>query len=123
MEVAKLLGHLVFASQVVPGGRTYMQSMLSTFSGLEIDWKHGRVRPKSGHWGLVELSDEFWLDLEWWSDHLELRNCVPIDGSKPCEAMVAGTDASDWGAGTVAWIDGRGCVLTLKRDLEISANC
>ena len=106
VEVAKLLGHLVFASQVVPGGRTYMQSMLSTFGGLEIDWKHGRVRPKSGHWGLVELSDEFWLDLEWWSDHLELRNCVPIDGSKPCEAMVAGTDASDWGAGTVAWIDG-----------------
>ena len=43
VEVAKLLGHLVFASQVVPGGRTYMQSMLSTFSGLEVDWKHGRV--------------------------------------------------------------------------------
>ena len=54
-ELAKLLGHLVFASQVVPGGRTYMQNMLSAFSGLEVDWKHGRVRARYGAWDLVTL--------------------------------------------------------------------
>ena len=106
VELAKLLGHLVFASQVVPGGRTYMQNMLSAFGGLEIDWKHGRVRAKYGAWDRVHLSDEFWIDLEWWSDHLESRNCIRIDECKPCEALIAGTDASDWGAGTVVWIDG-----------------
>ena len=78
VDVAKLLGHLVFASQVVPGGRTYMQSMLSTFSGMEVDWKHGRVRTHRGSWDLVSLSPEFWIDLEWWSDHLEVRNCVQL---------------------------------------------
>ena len=31
-ELAKLLGHLVFGSQVVPGGRKYMQAMLSSFA-------------------------------------------------------------------------------------------
>ena len=104
--LAKLLGHLVFASQVVPGGRTYMQSMLSSFSGLEVDWKHGLVRASKGHWDRVSLSREFWLDLEWWRDHLELRNCVPLDEPQMCEAMVAGTDASDWGVGTIIWVDG-----------------
>ena len=106
VEIAKLLGHLVFASQVVPGGRTYMQNMMSVFGGLEIDWKHGRVRPKSGHWDLVVLREEFWIDLEWWSDHLEVRNCIPMDEPQFCEAVVSGTDASDWGAGTVIWMDG-----------------
>jgi hypothetical protein len=31
VEVARLLGHLVFASEVIPGGRVYMQAMLSQF--------------------------------------------------------------------------------------------
>ena len=44
-ELARLLGNLVFASQCVPGGRTYMQGMLSQFRGLEVDWRHGKVRP------------------------------------------------------------------------------
>ena len=105
-DLAKLLGHLVFASQVVPGGRTYMQNMLSAFSGLEVDWKHGRVRARHGDWELVTLSREFWLDLEWWSDHLEVRNCVPLDTPSWSEAMITGTDASDWGVGTVVWLDG-----------------
>ena len=105
-DLAKLLGHLVFASQVVPGGRTYMQNMLSSFGGLEVDWKHGRVRAKEGPWDLVCLTTGFWLDLEWWHDHLELRNCMPLVEQERCEAMLAGTDASDWGAGTVVWLDG-----------------
>ena len=106
VEIAKLLGHLVFASQVVPGGRTYMQNMLSVFEGLEIDWKHGRVRPKRGVWDLVALKEDFWIDLEWWSDHLESRNCVQMNEPQFCEAVVSGTDASDWGAGSVIWLDG-----------------
>ena len=106
VDLAKLLGHLVFASQVVPGGRTFMQNMLSSFGGLEVDWKHGRVRPLRGEWGLVKLRDEFWLDLNWWRDHLHNRNCVPIETPSRCDAMITGTDASDWGVGTVVWLDG-----------------
>ena len=79
--LAKLLGHLVFASQVVPGGRTYMQGMLSAFGGFEVDWHRGRVKVKNGIWGLVPLSREWWLDIEWWSDHLETRNYVSFESS------------------------------------------
>uniref|UniRef100_A0A7S0LBG1 Uncharacterized protein n=1 Tax=Coccolithus braarudii TaxID=221442 RepID=A0A7S0LBG1_9EUKA len=57
--LAKLLGHLVFASQVVPGGRTYMQGMLSAFSGLEVDWRRGVVLPRDGAWQLVSLRRAF----------------------------------------------------------------
>ena len=105
-ELASLLGHLVFASQVVPGGRTYMQNMLSVFGGLEVDWRHGQVRARHGEWQRVEVTREFWLDLEWWRDHLENRNCISLEEAVRCEAMITGTDASDWGVGTVVWIDG-----------------
>jgi len=47
-ELASLLGHLVFASQCVRGGRVYMQGMLSAFRGLEVDWGRGRVRASGG---------------------------------------------------------------------------
>ena len=106
VELAKLLGHLVFASQVVPGGRTYMQNMLSAFKGFEVDWKHGMVRARQGKWELLPIPAEFWIDLEWWSDHLENRNCVSLEVPSYCEAMITGTDASDWGVGTVVWLDG-----------------
>ena len=107
VDLAKLLGHLVFASQVVPGGRTYMQNMLSSFKGLEVDWKHGRVRPRRGEWQLISLAAEFWIDLNWWSDHLNSRNCKMIIAEHQlCDAMITGTDASDWGVGTVVWLDG-----------------
>ena len=33
-ELASLLGKLVFSSQVVRGGRTYMQGMLAAFQGF-----------------------------------------------------------------------------------------
>ena len=66
-ELASLLGKLVFASQVVPGGRTYMQQMLASFQGLEVDWKRGTVRPTAerakGWQAGVALSDGFWRDL------------------------------------------------------------
>ena len=107
-ELAVLLGHLVFGSQVVPGGRTYMQGMLSQFQGLEIDWSHGVVRfsRSRGEWGLVEVSDGFWRDLEWWSDHFERRNCTLLAEVPHGSAAITGTDASDWGTGQLVWIDG-----------------
>ena len=46
--LASLLGKLVFASQVVPGGRTYMQGMLSQFAGFVVDWRRGLVTPSRG---------------------------------------------------------------------------
>eukprot|EP00966_Prymnesium_polylepis_P074952 1738607-Prymnesium_polylepis.1 len=50
-ELASLLGKLVFASQVVRGGRVYMQGMLSAFKGLVVDWRRGAVAPVGGKWG------------------------------------------------------------------------
>ena len=108
-ELASLLGHLVFASQCVPGGRTYMQGMLSSFAGLEVDWRRGAVRfsRSGGEWRRVQLAAGFWRDLEWWSANLECRNCVPMREASRGEAWLAGTDASDWGTGQLVWLDGQ----------------
>ena len=108
-EMAVLLGNLVFASQVVPGGRTYMQGMLSQFSGFSVDWRRGLVTPTvdSSRGGeLLEVTDDFWRDLEWWHDHLESRNCSPMEEEEQGAAAITGTDASDWGTGQLVWIDG-----------------
>jgi hypothetical protein len=109
VELAQLMGHLVFASQVVPGGRTYMQGMLSQMAGLEVDWARGVVRPlraPSGKWRRVQLTGSFWRDLEWWQDSLESRNCVMLDRPAQAAAAITGTDASDWGTGQVAFLAG-----------------
>ena len=106
-QLAKLLGSLVFASQVVDGGRTYMQGMLAQFKGLEVDWRRGLVRPsKGGGWTQVEVTDGFWRDLEWWSDCFERRNCSSLVREARADAAITGTDASDFGTGQLAWIDG-----------------
>ena len=42
-ELASFLGKLVFVSQVVKGGRTYMQGMLAQFKGLVVDWRRGEM--------------------------------------------------------------------------------
>ena len=42
-ELARLLGNLVFASQVIPGGRVYLQCMLTAFSGFVVDWRRGAI--------------------------------------------------------------------------------
>jgi hypothetical protein len=109
VELARLLGNLVFASQVFNGGRTYMQGMLSQFAGLEVDWKRGEVRPTgASRWGKgVVVADDFWRDLEWWDDHLETTGGVPLEEEPRGEAVVTGTDASDWGTGQLAWLDGQ----------------
>ena len=105
-ELAKLLGHFVFASQVIPGGRTYMQGMLFSFQGMEVDWRRGLVRAARGAWRQMEIGASFWRDLEWLDDHLERRNCVPLAAPQLGEAAIAGTDASGWGTGQLIWRDG-----------------
>ena len=77
-ELASLLGHLVFASEVVPQGRTFMQGMLRQFAGLEVDWVRGRVRVKAGTWGRVNLTPSFWRDLAWWNGALANAHCKPM---------------------------------------------
>jgi hypothetical protein len=106
-ELASFLGKLVFASQVVRGGRTYMQGMLAQFKGLVVDWRRGAVSAAGGKWGPVRLTAAFWRDLEWWRGHLEGRGLTPFEG-RGCAAsgVLAGTDASGWGTGQVIWLDG-----------------
>ena len=106
-ELASLLGHLVFCSEVVPGGRTYMQSMLRQFVGLEVDWMRGSVRYARGVWGRIRLSDGFWRDLAWWRSALHRANCVPMHSPEAAGlAAIVGNDASDLACGELAWVDG-----------------
>jgi hypothetical protein len=105
-ELAQLLGRLVFASQVIPGGRTFMMAMLRSFGGLVVDWRRGAVRPRAGAWRAMWVEGGFWRDLEWLRDHVSVRNCVPLQPRAAAEAVVAGTDASGWGAGELVWLDG-----------------
>ena len=107
-ELAVLLGNLVFASQVMPNARVYMQCMLASFIGLEVEWKRGKVRARRGEWRPMTLGDAFWRDLDWWDQQLETNNCVPIDPPKRARAAVqAGTDASDFGAGELIYLGGQ----------------
>ena len=116
-ELASFLGHLVFCSQVVPQGRTYMQGMLSQFAGLEVDWRRGEVRATGGgkQWAQgVRLHPGFWRDLAWWDERLERRNSTPMDVPAKGEVAVCGTDASDWGTGQLLWSDGRRAETVLR---------
>ena len=106
-ELASFLGKLVFISQVVKGGRTYMQGMLGQFRGLVVDWQRGRVKPSAGVWRDLQVSPAFWRDLRWWKGHLDKRSLAPLGGSaQTAEAVLTGTDASNWGTGQVLWLDG-----------------
>jgi hypothetical protein len=107
VELARLLGRLVFSSQVVKGGRTYMQGMLAAFKGLVVDWHRGKVSCPGGRWESLRLHDAFWRDLDWWHHHLKGRSLIPFESEKAMgEAVLAGTDASGWGTGQVWWKHG-----------------
>ena len=107
-ELAVLLGNLVFASQVMPNARVYLQGMLASFIGLEVEWKRGKVRAQRGAWRPMTLSDAFWRDLDWWDQQLESNNCVPISPPPRARAAIqAGTDASDFGAGELIYLGGQ----------------
>ena len=106
-ELASFLGKLVFVSQVVRGGRTYMQGMLAQFKGLVVDWRRGEVKPLGGRWTQMEVGAGFWRDLAWWSENLRFQSLAPMeDEPARAEAVLTGTDASDWGTGQVLWLDG-----------------
>ena len=113
-ELARMLGHLVFVSQVVPGGRPAMMSMLSSFQGMVVDWKRGRVSVGGGAWRDASVQAGFWEDLEWWEDHLETRHYTPLEATERRPAVVSGTDASGWGQGGLVWLDGQREEIQLK---------
>jgi hypothetical protein len=104
--LASLLGKLVFSSQVVRGGRTYMQGMLSQFKGLVVDWRRGAVSFAGEAWRHLRVGEGFWRDLQWWHDHLVTRSLIPFESEDHAEAVLAGTDASGWGTGQVLWLHG-----------------
>ena len=107
LELAKLLGRLVFFSQVVRGGRTYMQGMLSSFKGLVVDWRrHVVSAPGSREWQPMQVGSAFWRDLAWWMEHVDRRHSLPFAPPSFGQAAITGTDASGWGTGQVAWLDG-----------------
>ncbi|MDA0949014.1 MAG: reverse transcriptase domain-containing protein, partial [Planctomycetota bacterium] len=105
--LASLLGKLVFVSQVVPGGRTYMQGMLSQFQGLVVNWTRGTVTVPQGKGVRMGVSRSFWRDLSWWRNHLVTHSLSPFTSpSRRAEAALLGTDASGYGTGQVLWLDG-----------------
>jgi hypothetical protein len=69
-EIASFLGKLVFASQVVKNGRTYMQGMLTQFKGAVVDWRRGMVKLTADSYGQLCVKPAFKRDLLWWRAHL-----------------------------------------------------
>ena len=106
--MASLLGKLVFASQVVWNGKPFMQSMLSSFAGHTVDWVRGTVKWRGGgRQQGIDLSDGFLEDLRWWRVHLQERYSVPWSTDELAVAAITVTDASGWGTGQLAWVDGQ----------------
>ena len=105
-ELASLLGHLVFASEVVPQGRLYMMAMLRQFKGLHVDWARGLVRSVGSTWSQITVDGGFWRDLHWWRSALTRQNCLALGALELGEAALVGTDASDFGCGELVWLDG-----------------
>ena len=82
---------------------------------MVVDWRLCQVRPTAGgEWRKLEVDEGFWRDLEWWESHLVERDCVPMDEPPLGVAVVAGTDASDWGYGNLIWLDGHRCEEQLR---------
>ena len=54
----------------------------------------------------MALGVGFWDDLRWWAVHLRERYSIPWVAPQPDDAVLLGTDASDWGTGQLAWLDG-----------------
>ena len=93
-----------------------MQGMLSAFKGLVVDWRRHRVSTAGGprRWKRMKVGPAFWRDLQWWSDHVARRHSRPLTPPALGEAALTGTDASGWGTGQVAWIDGGREEVSLK---------
>jgi hypothetical protein len=104
-QLAKLLGLLNFASQVVDGGETFLTRMYSSFRGCVVDWKRGLVRVGDGT-RPMRLTEEFFRDLDWWQENLEWRNAVPLLPRIRGPPVILGTDASDQASGGLTWLSG-----------------
>ena len=84
-----------------------MQAMLSSFSGLQIDWRRGHVIfVGGGTSSRVTLPPCFWSDFSWWEDQLPSRYSLRWEERLAPVATLVATDASDWGSGQLAWLDG-----------------
>ena len=96
------------------------QGTLSQFQGLEVDWRRGKVRvatpaperrrrpgptPRTP-WRQIELSADFFRDLEWWSAMLARRNCTDLDRrlapSPPSQVPTRATGAQASSPGSTA---------------------
>ena len=85
-----------------------MQSMLSAFAGYTVDWARGQVSFGGVHAGSrITLRETFWTDLAWWRVHLAERYSIQWTEQEVVEAAITGTDASGWGTGQLAWVDGQ----------------
>jgi hypothetical protein len=106
-QLARLLGLLNFAAQVVDGGAVFLDRLYSSFRGVVVDWKGGWVKLGDGRQPMT-LTADFFLDLEWWRQNLEARNAVNLLGwdSGAYDCRIAGTDASNWGSGALVWLSG-----------------
>jgi hypothetical protein len=62
----------------------------------------------------VALGVGFWDDLRWWAVHLRERYSISWVVPQPDDAVLLGTDASDWGTGKLAWLDGTREVVQLE---------
>ena len=72
-----------------------------------MDWRRGAVSFQGGTSQRVALGEGFWDDLlSWWAVHLRERYSIPWVPTQPDDAVLLGTDASDWGTGQLAWLDG-----------------
>ena len=47
-------------------------------------------------------------------DLLARRNCTDLDRRPRASAAITGTDASDWGTGQLAWLDGQRTEVQLR---------
>ncbi len=85
-QLESLAGKLSWASQVVPGGRTFMRRILDLKNKLVLK-SHKAV-----------MSGELKADLQWWQSYLQVFNgTASILDQRPITALH--TDASDQGCG------------------------
>ena len=105
LDLARLLGKMLFASPLIEGSRVHMQSMLAQFAGLVVDWQRGTVSI-GREWKVMTVDASFWRDLEWWREVFSRGNAVRAEKAERKVAAISGTDASDWGTGQLVWIDG-----------------
>ena len=106
VEVASLVGTLIFGYKMVDGGRAHLGGLITQLGGaIKIDWRKGKVLMEN-RWGQLKLNHEFWDEVVWWKNAIQRSNCRLEKEKREVVGIVSGSDASDWGAGSLAWIDG-----------------